>query len=250
MDYSFDELADRYISSTKKLPQKYIDLILNEFGIKSKNRVLDLGCGNGLLTFPISEVCKNVVGLDISLNMIANAKKKDITNTIKWIQMDVLKYSFPYMYYDLIITYESIHLFPNIESVVKKCEKSLKSGGFLCMGWCYYNWELVIEKEIVDIFNKYGVIWGEWSYQKFEQFSELIKFFPNFSQTKEKHISVYEEWSTNDIVNYITSISKVLDLDGSIINSIKQDLENVLRQKYGDCFIGNTEYCIRYSQKG
>ncbi len=43
---------------------------------KKNERILDLGCGSGQLTFKISQLAREVVGIDSSVEMIADAKSK------------------------------------------------------------------------------------------------------------------------------------------------------------------------------
>lgn len=251
MEYSFDSLAEKYSYNIKSLPKEYIDMISSTFHLHFNAKVLDLGCGNGLLTFPIFKYTHNVEGLDISYNMIEIAKNRDRENRIKWIHEDVTKFEFPHMCYDLIITYESMHLFPNIQRVIEKASYGLKQGGYLCMGWCHYNWEFILEQDITDIFHNHGVIWGEWGYQKLNSFCEIINSTQNlpFTPPVEKHICIREIWSVKEVVEYITSISKVLTLDTNDICEIKTELMEHLLKKYGNRFYGNTQYWIRYTKK-
>ena len=133
MEFNFDLLAIRYSESVKDLPESYISLIKNTFGLHSKSRIIDLGCGSGLLTFPLSQVSFCVSGLDISHKMIAIAKSKMRDNNIEWIENDVELFKFIPSYYDLIISYESIHLFPHTEKLLERCLDALKVGGIICM---------------------------------------------------------------------------------------------------------------------
>lgn len=251
MEYGFDTIAKNYSKNIKELPHKYVNLISSVFDIYSDSKVLDIGCGTGLLTFPLLKYSKNISGLDISSNMIDIAKEEDRENQINWINADVSTYKFPKEYYDLVITYESMHLFPNIPETIENIYYSLKNGGYICMGWCYYNWELVLKQEVVDIFYKYGVDWGEWSYQQLNSFNDIIKSMKYLSLTPpiEKYICIKEEWSVKEIVEYITSISKVLTLNIESIKKIKIELAEQLVTKYGNTFYGDTRYCIRYSRK-
>lgn len=251
MKYSFDSLAENYSFNVKALPENYIDLISNTFNLSINTKVLDLGCGTGLLTFPIYERTHNVEGLDISYNMIELAKKRDKEDKIKWINADAVKYKLPKTHYDLIIAYESMHLFSNVQNIIESAAYGLKQGGYLCMGWCSYNWELILEKDIIDIFRKHGVIWGEWGYQKFDSFSKRIqsmKYLP-FSQLTEKYVCASEKWSVKEIVEYITSISKVLTMNIEDIYDLKRELTEHLLEEYGNIFCGETQYWIRYIKK-
>lgn len=54
----------------------FLDLISNTSDLDSNMSVLDIGCGTGRYSIPISDKVGNVVGLDFSPNMIEAAKRK------------------------------------------------------------------------------------------------------------------------------------------------------------------------------
>jgi len=251
MNLGFDLLAKQYTESVRSLPQSYIDLVVDTFKLRSFSQIIDLGCGSGLLTFPLANVSKRVSGLDISHNMIELAKSNLNDGTINWIESDIDKYIFQDSYYDLIISYESIHLFPDTKKLLIKCSNGLKDGGSVCMGWCFYNWEVLLEKEIVSAFKNHGIIWGEWSYQKFYKFRDLIDSgsIKKLTPTKSVYINDQQEWSVNDIVEYITSISKAINLSKNHKEGIKKELTEVITSKYGQLIKGNTQFWIMYSHK-
>lgn len=205
----------------------------------------------GVLTLPLSEISEFVSGLDISHIMLDIAKKQPNGEDVKWIEKDVDTYKFKESYYDLIMSYESLHLFPNTQKLLQRCSNALKDGGILCMGWCIYNWEMLLEREIVSIFNNHGVIWGEWSYQKFNKFQELIDSSKiiGLSSTKSAFIEIYQEWEVAEIVKYITSISKALSFSKMEYTVIQTELMNTIKQRYGNIIKGKTQFWIRYSQK-
>ena len=47
-------------------------------GNKSLGSVLDLGCGTGLLGFEIKDICTTLIGVDLSDNMLCEAKFKNV----------------------------------------------------------------------------------------------------------------------------------------------------------------------------
>lgn len=55
------------------------------------DRVLDLCCGNGIITKEIAKECEFVVGIDFSKSLIDTAMEYNSQQNIKYIQMDVLK---------------------------------------------------------------------------------------------------------------------------------------------------------------
>lgn len=62
--------------------------------IEKGSTVLDIGCGNGALTFDIAEKAKSVVAIDINENNITFSKKKYKRNNINYIVGDATKYNF------------------------------------------------------------------------------------------------------------------------------------------------------------
>ena len=56
--------------------------------------VLDLGCGDGFLTFDIAKKAQNVIGIDISPTKIKRAKNLFKKNNIKFINADAITYQF------------------------------------------------------------------------------------------------------------------------------------------------------------
>ena len=54
---------------------RYTDSLFCESGIRG-NKILDLGCGTGGITLEMSKLGREMSGVDISEEMIAEAKKK------------------------------------------------------------------------------------------------------------------------------------------------------------------------------
>lgn len=59
--------------------------------INKNDSVLDLCCGNGIITKEIGKRCKYVLGIDFSKPLIETAKEKNKLKNIEYIQMDVKK---------------------------------------------------------------------------------------------------------------------------------------------------------------
>ena len=69
----FDGAVDHYIAARLPYAPDLITWLVRETGADGK-RVLDLGCGPGLIANAIAPVASSVIGLDPSPNMIAAAK--------------------------------------------------------------------------------------------------------------------------------------------------------------------------------
>ncbi|UZO79963.1 class I SAM-dependent methyltransferase [Aquimarina sp. ERC-38] len=55
---------------------QYGESLVNLLDPKQNERILDIGCGSGQLTYKISEFAKEVIGIDKSAEMIMDAKSK------------------------------------------------------------------------------------------------------------------------------------------------------------------------------
>ena len=118
---------------------KYIkENIINNFKLKNKFRplsginILDIGCGGGLLSEPMSRLGANVVGIDASLNNIKVAKhhlKKSKLN-IKYFNCspENLKTS---KKFDVILNMEIVEHVENVDIFIKQSSKFLKKNGIM-----------------------------------------------------------------------------------------------------------------------
>lgn len=65
------------------------DILFYEQFISDNVSVLELGCGTGRVTFPLAEKAKQVIGVDISKEMISKAKKQAKRENIKFLLGDM-----------------------------------------------------------------------------------------------------------------------------------------------------------------
>lgn len=70
--------------------------------VGEKNTVLDIGCGNGALTYDVARKAKKVVGIDLKEQNISIAKKKFSRENIEYVYGDALT-DLPNKQFDVII---------------------------------------------------------------------------------------------------------------------------------------------------
>ena len=128
----FDKIADKYEFTAKFLSLGIMPYWLSRLvkGITPKEEgiVLDLACGTGILFPKLSKRFKKVVGLDYSLPMLKEAKKKGIENTFI-VRGDALKLPFRGEVFDAVVISLGLRHFPNIESALLETFRVLKRGG-------------------------------------------------------------------------------------------------------------------------
>ena len=70
--------------------------------VSKKDVVLDIGCGNGALTYDVAKKAKRVVGIDSNKKNIEFAKAKYLRSNVEYIHGDALK-DLPNRLFDVII---------------------------------------------------------------------------------------------------------------------------------------------------
>ena len=93
---------------------------------KENERILDLGCGSGQLTFKINEIVKETIGIDKSAEMIADAKSK--FPNIEFLVKDAENFKFDKKF-DSIFSNATLHWVKNYKNSIKSIYENLKPNG-------------------------------------------------------------------------------------------------------------------------
>ncbi len=202
---------------------KYIkENIASQFKIKNKNKpltginILDIGCGGGLLSEPMSRLGANVTGIDASLKNIKTAKlhaKKDNLK-INYICSPPEKLKVEKKF-DVILNMEIIEHVEDISFFLKSCSNLLKKNGLMFVATI----NKTLKSYIFAIIGaEYVLRWlpvGTHDWEKFVKPDELkeilIKNNLSLKKLDGMHFNIIkDEWYiTKDLsVNYIAKFLK------------------------------------------
>ncbi len=96
-------------------------------------KVLDIGCGGGILSEALAKSGANVTGIDLAANAIdaakTHAKHSNLTIDYRLVSAEDLASEQPNTY-DFITCMELLEHVPNPECTVKACATLLKAGGY------------------------------------------------------------------------------------------------------------------------
>ncbi|GAB6146382.1 bifunctional 2-polyprenyl-6-hydroxyphenol methylase/3-demethylubiquinol 3-O-methyltransferase UbiG [Desulfocicer niacini] len=109
------------------------EYIMQQTDLKGK-RVLDVGCGGGILTERIARQAAATIGIDASSEMTAIARihAKQSNLDIHYIDTDIEHITrFTETGFDVILCMELLEHVPSYESVITACKKALNPGGIL-----------------------------------------------------------------------------------------------------------------------
>ena len=144
--YQVREEFDRIALLTERhggLSDIYRNYLLRQVPRHSEN-LLEIGCGTGEFTRLVASRAQNVVGVDLSSEMIrlANSQSANYQN-IQYVMGDVMSDPLPAERYDCIVSLATLHHLP-LDQALKKMKDALKPNGVLIIQ------DLVAAKGLVE----------------------------------------------------------------------------------------------------
>ena len=126
--HKFNPVRLKYIKNNTQVHFK----IKNTYEPLKGLNILDVGCGGGLLTEPLSRLGANVVGIDASSKNIKIAKKHLKKNNLKIKYFCTSPENFKYKKkFDIILNMEIVEHVENLDLFLRQTSKFLKKGGLM-----------------------------------------------------------------------------------------------------------------------
>ena len=196
--------------------------IINNFKLKNKSKpleginILDIGCGGGLLSEPMSRMGANVTGIDASDKNIKIAKLHSKENRLKinYLCSSPEKLKFKKKF-DVILNMEIVEHVEDIDFFLNSCSKLLKKNGLMFIATI----NKTLKSYIFAIIGaEYVLRWlpiGTHEWEKFVKPEDLKKILMKYDLSLNKLEGmnfniIKDEWSiSRDLsVNYIAKFIK------------------------------------------
>ncbi len=197
--------------------------IINTFNIKKKKetlkglKILDIGCGGGLLSEPMARLGADVTGIDASNKNINIAKihAKKSKLKIKYFCSSPEKFKTENKF-DVILNMEIIEHVADIEFFLKSCSKLLKKDGLMFVATL----NKTLKSYLFAIIGaEYVLRWlpiGTHEWEKFVRPDDLVAITRKYDLTLDdlsgvKFSPIRDVWklSTDKSVNYIAKFKKI-----------------------------------------
>lgn len=145
--------------------------------LNSKMNVLELACGTGQLSFPLSAGVRIWEATDFSDAMIAEAKKQSGSSRLHFSVQDATRLPYAADTFDAVVISNALHIMPNPALALEQIRNVMKPDGILFaptfihgegMGFClrvrlmelagfhtFFNWN---EKEFVEFLESNGFV--------------------------------------------------------------------------------------------
>lgn len=177
-------------------------------------RVLDIGCGGGILSESMAQQGAEVTGLDTSAKSLEIAKEHAFKKKLKinYLQETIEKHAQHYInYYDIITCMEILEHVPNPCSIIQACANTIKINGsvfFSTLNRTFKSWLLAIigAEYILHIIPK-----GSHNYNKFITPSELLHWIDS-TTLEEQHITglYYNPWTNKQCLTHNLDINYII----------------------------------------
>ena len=220
----FDELAAKWWDKDGEFRPLHqinplrVDFIEERSSMEGK-KVLDVGCGGGILAEALSELGANVTGIDASENTIGVAKShsRSIGSNVIYIQNTIEEFlsSHPNEKFDVITCLEMLEHVPSPNEIIKSCSNLLKDDGNIFFSTINRNprsylFAVIGAEYILNLLPK-----GTHDYEKFIKPSELAKWIREADLNSKETIGLSYNpitgnyWLGKDIqVNYMVHAKK------------------------------------------
>ena len=128
------EYYDEFVSANYDKIAQYIHQKINSFSIDAK-RGVDLGCGSGTLTFMLSDLGYDLIGIDCSNAMLSQAVSKNSEEKqVLFIQQNMTEIELCGHYDFMISSLDCINYLDDIDEVITffgRCNQFLRPDGLL-----------------------------------------------------------------------------------------------------------------------
>tara|TARA_Y100000590_G_C15683038_1_gene1000535 strand:- start:1355 stop:2080 length:726 start_codon:yes stop_codon:yes gene_type:complete len=196
--------------------------IIKEFKIKNKKKpfsnlkILDIGCGGGLLSEPMCRLGGKITGVDASKKNINIAKIHAKNNNLNINYICSIPENLPKRKYDIILNMEVVEHVKDLELFIKSCSNLLKKNGIMYVATI----NKTLKSYLLAIIGaEYILNWlpvGTHDWFKFVEPNKL-KIICKKNKLIEKDINgmnyniLLDKWSlgNNTDVNYISKFIKV-----------------------------------------
>lgn len=121
-NFAYKAISKIAINKNNGVHPKHKILNYHQFfvdNLSSEDKILDIGCGNGLLAYSIAQKAKKIIGIDIVEANIKKAKSNNKFENLEFIHGDATKHEFDQQFDKIVLSNVLEHIEHRIEFLNK-----------------------------------------------------------------------------------------------------------------------------------
>ena len=127
------------LRAENKLRNPWIASVIRNHFCKSI-KVLDIGCGAGLLTNELAQLQHEVYGIDLSESSLAIARTHDVTSRVSYEKANAAALPFEDGLFDVVCAMDVLEHVEDVAQVIQEASRVLKPGGLFFFHTFNRNW--------------------------------------------------------------------------------------------------------------
>jgi predicted TPR repeat methyltransferase len=132
---AYNQWADQYDTNLNKTRDLEAISLRQTLGGRHFNQCLEIGCGTGKNTVWLANIADNLLGVDLSENMLEKARAKNFPTHVSFQQADILSdWTFAKKGYDLITFSLVLEHIEDLGAIFGKCARYLSDDGIVYIG--------------------------------------------------------------------------------------------------------------------
>ncbi len=244
--FEFD--GEKYKAASTHQKEWGNDLI-SQLSLKGSEAILDLGCGDGVLTGQLALLVPEgtVLGIDSSVGMIETAKKI-VNENLEFVHMDICKMNYNNEF-DIIFSNAALHWIKDHNQLLKASYQALKIHGIIfwdfgsdgnCSNFLNVIHKKVIEDKYAEYFKNFEFPWYMPSKSQYEELVSSAGFsdFAIVEVNRDRYFTNSDEmikWINQPcIVPFIECIPDVLK--DTFRKEVIEEMIGRTQQANGTCF--------------
>ena len=230
---SWDKIAPQFDQWMKK--DDYPQELLSKIQVESGNTVLDIGCGNGVITIPLAQKASSVTAMDISMNMIEllqdNAAKHNLSN-LKFINKGIEDVKAGEIgYHDVVVASRSLNGIADIKPELEKINKIAQKYVYITL-WGVDNREF--ESRMAEILERESYHHPDYT---------IV-----YNLLHEMGIQANVEFLKSNTRNYYSNIDEALDRIKWRIGDLNEEEESLIKEHLQTTLTKNPDGSLSYSR--
>lgn len=125
----FSRRANAYAHSPTHARDRDLDRLLEHLRLQAEDRVLDVATGTGFTAAREAEAAGLIIGLDLTLGMLREAKRLNEAETIRWVVGDAAALPFASAAFDVVTVRRAPHHFSDLARAIAEMLRVLRPGG-------------------------------------------------------------------------------------------------------------------------